>query len=122
MVTKTSVVIYSIGSQATLACDFSLNTRTNANLLVFSVGDMSLAICLRDIVDIEELYNLLKNKEKKIILHCTLKYQGKEYQGLRKVIRKNNNIVVSLGGYRLELNGTTKELMAKTIESVKSKL
>lgn len=122
MVTKANVVIYSTGSQATLACDFSLNTRTNSNLLVFSEGDMSLAICLRDIVDIEDLYNLLKNKEKKIILHCTLKYKNKVYQGLRKVINKKNFLVVSLGGYRLELNGSTKELMAKTIEAVKSKL
>lgn len=121
MVDKLNITLLSTGLNETLACDFSLVNRGSSNWIVFSHDKMSFELCLKDVVDIEDMHGLLTGKEKKIILHSTLKYKGKEYQGLRKILSKDGKIVVSLGGVRLEFEKESKKMLTEILKVLKSK-
>ena len=101
---------------------FLLTNNNNSNTLVFQEDNLKLELCLKDVIDLEDFHKLLKNKEKKIIIHSTLMLNKVEYQGLRKVINKGENIAVSLGGRRIEITPEGKKVLLSTIEMLRSKL
>jgi hypothetical protein len=119
MVEKLSLVVYSTGLKEEHSCDFSLGNRGNSNTLVFIDDKFRLEICLKDIVDVEDFNGLLLGKEKKIILHATMKHQNKEYQGLRKVLLKGENLAVSIGGMRVEFGKDAKRTFLEVYKTIK---
>ena len=122
MVDKSSIKIYSTGKEETVDCEFSLQVKGTTNCLSFKAENLQFDICLKDIVDTEDFANLLSGKEKKIILHATLKLDKKEYQGLRKFLLKDDSLAVSLGGMRLEFADVTKKLILDTVKALKAKM
>ena len=122
MVSKTDINVFSAGKKETVSCNVTLTSLNNSHNLNFDSEQIMLSICLRDVVDLQDFYNLLKGKEKKNILHCTLSNGEKEYKGLRKVLFKNKKISVSLGGVRVEFNSSINDDFIKTLESLKSKM
>ncbi|MBT3721227.1 hypothetical protein HN789_07360 [archaeon] len=122
MVSKTDINVFSAGKKETVSCNVTLTSLNNSHNLNFDSEQIMLSICLRDVVDLQDFYNLLKGKEKKNILHCTLSNGEKEYKGLRKVLFKNKKISVSLGGIRVEFNSSINDDFIKTLESLKSKM
>ena len=122
MVSKTDINVFSAGKKETVSCNVTLTSLNNSHNLNFDSEQIMLRICLRDVVDLQDFYNLLKGKEKKNILHCTLSNGEKEYKGLRKVLFKNKKISVSLGGIRVEFNSSINDDFIKTLESLKSKM
>ncbi len=114
--------LYSAENQEDMECDITLKSHNNSNVLCFENDKFNLNLVLKDIVDLEDFHNLLQGKEKKTILHCTLRTNGNEYQGLRKVVAKNGNIVVSLGGVRIEFVKETKNKLLEVIESIKNRV
>ena len=114
--------LYSAESVEDVECEITLNAHNNSNVLCFENDRLTLNLVLKDIVDLEDFHALLQGKEKKSILHCTLKTNGNEYQGLRKVVAKNSNIVVSLGGVRIEFVKETKDKLLEVIESIKARV
>ena len=122
MVSKTDINVFSAGKKETVSCNVTLTSLNNSHNLNFDSEQIMLSICLRDVVDLQDFYNLLKGKEKENILHCTLSNGEKEYKGLRKVLFKNKKISVSLGGIRVEFNSSINDDFIKTLESLKSKM
>ena len=122
MVDKLNLKLISTGLEESLPCDYTLINRGLANNIVFNNEKIHFEICLKDVVDIGDFHDLLVGKEKKIVLHSTLKYKNKEYLGLRKYLSKNGKIAVSLGGYRLEFEEESKKIMMAFIKALKLKL
>lgn len=121
MVNKVKIGVFGSGITLNQECEFSLKSNNNSNTLNFSNKEFSLDICLKDVVDLEDFYNLLNKKEKKLILHCTLNYEKKEHQGLRKVLLKKDTITTSLGGLRLEIDKEANENLLKIVTALKKK-
>ena len=91
---------FTAGAKEDIDCNLILKSEKGVIKLVFQCEKFKFVIVLNDIVDMEDFTNLLTNKEKKIILYCTLE-KGKKYKGLRKLVNKGSNIAVSQGGARL---------------------
>ncbi|MFH2021541.1 MAG: hypothetical protein ABIJ34_09080 [archaeon] len=122
MVHKANLIVYSAGKEQVWPCDMTFIARNNSNTLTFETSGFALSICLKDVVDLEDFANLLKGKEKKNILHCTLIHNAKEYKGLRKVMLKNGRLAVSLGGVRIELDAQTKKTLEESLAGMKAKM
>ncbi len=121
MVAKTDIVVFTAGNQETVSCDVTLTSQNNSHTINLDSEKLALSICLKDVVDLQDFYNLLKGKEKKNILHCTLNNGDKEYKGLRKVLFKNKKISVSLGGMRIEVPETMNPDLLKMVTELKTK-
>lgn len=122
MVTKTDITVYTAGSQETVTGNMTLNSINNSHTFNFDSDNLMLSICLKDVVDLQDFFDLLNGKEKKNILHCTLNTGKKEYQGLRKVLLIEDKLTVSLGGMRLEFQPEIKKDFIAIIKGVKTKL
>lgn len=122
MVTKTDITVYTAGKQETVSGNMTLNSLENSNTFNFDSETIILSICLKDVVDLKDFYELLQGKEKKNILHCTLKTKDKEYKGLRKVLFTNNKLAVSLGGMRLEFSEDVNKEFLEIVKSLKTKM
>jgi hypothetical protein len=115
-----NINFYSTGKKEVVKTDFSLRVKNNSKILNFDSDLFLLELCLKDVVDFEDFFNFLSGKEKKIILHCSLKYDDKDYKGLRKVTMRNNNMAVSLGASRLEFEQKAQEKLINIVKSLKT--
>ena len=122
MVTKTEITVYSAEKKEVIEGQMTLNSVDNSHTFNFDSDNLMLSICLKDVVDLKDFYNMLDGKEKKNILHCTMNNGDKEYKGLRKVILNDNKITVSLGGKRFEFDENINGEFKKIIEGLKAKL
>jgi len=115
-----NITLHSTGKKEVVKTDLSLRAKGNSKVLNFDSDMFMLELCLKDIVDLEEFLNFLNGKEKKIILHCALSHEDKEYKGLRKVTLRNNNMAVSLGASRLEFEQKAQEKLLNIVKSLKT--
>jgi hypothetical protein len=116
-----SIQYYSAGIKEVMDCNFSLSFEGNSSILHFEAEKFCFEIHVKDHVELDDFHNFLAKKEDKIVLYCFLK-QGKEYKGERKIVWKNNNLCVSLGGIRLEFEKSCQEIIIQAISSIKSKI
>ncbi len=116
MVPEVIVRYYALGIKEDISCNLSLYSENNSNIISFESDKCVLKIVLKDIVDLEEFYNLLTKKEKKAMIYCFMNKEDKEYKGLRKIVWKNDALAVSQGGIRLEFE---KDIQCKILESIK---
>jgi len=114
------ITLHSTGKKEVVKTDFSLRAKGNSKMLNFDSELFMFELCIKDVVDMEDFFNFLNGKEKKIILHCALNYQDKEYKGLRKLTMRNNNMAVSLGASRLEFNQSAQEQLLNIVKSIKT--
>jgi hypothetical protein len=112
---------YSVGVEEEVKCEPSLGMHNNCNKLMFNSTLFEFCILLKDITDLEELSNLLKQNTNKIQLYCTLTKEDKDYKGTRKLVWKNNNIAVSQGGIRLEFDESARNQLLQTINVLKNR-
>jgi hypothetical protein len=116
-----SVKYYSAGVKEDIDCELSLSSVGNSSTLYLNSDKGSFEIHIKDLVELDDFHKFLTKKDKKIVLYCVLK-QGKEYKGVRKIVWKNDNICVSVGGIRLELDFSVQELIIKAISSIKTRM
>ena len=120
MVQTVKLDVFSSGKKETIVSDITLSAKDNCHNIKFESPKFSLNLCLKDIVDLEDFNSLLSGKEKRSILHCTLVKDGKEYKGLRKVVRKGKSLGVSLGGIRIDLPDETNSILRELVSALKS--
>lgn len=65
-----------------------------------------------------EFIKFLNKENKRIILNCNLIKGSKIYSGDRKIIWKNENIALSLGGIRIELEKEIQEILYEKIKKI----
>jgi hypothetical protein len=117
----TLIKYYSADAKEIIDCDFSLSSEGNSSILHFESEKFCFDIHVKDHVELDDFHNFLAKKEDKIVLYCFLK-QGKEYKGERKIVWKNDDICVSLGGVRLEFDKPAQEPIILAISSIKSRI
>ena len=122
MVPEVIVRYYALGIKEDISCNLSLYSENNSNVISFESDKCVLKIVLKDIVDLEEFYNLLTKKEKKAMIYCFMKKEDKEYKGLRKIVWKNDALAVSQGGIRMEFEKDIQDKILESIKIIKNKL
>ncbi len=119
MVSNLNILYYSLGKREEVSCNFTLNSKNNFNILSFESDKFLFNLTLKDLVDLDEFFNFLNKKEKKIELYCYLKKENKYYKGMRKLLWKNNNIAVSQGGARIEFEKEAQDFLFSVIKTIK---
>ena len=106
------VKYYSTGIKEDIECNLLLGLD---NSIIFESEKFNFKIQLNDCIDREEFKKILLKKEKKAILSCNLKKDNKQYKGPRKLLLKEGNLAISMGGIRLELSPEIQEQIAKSL-------
>jgi hypothetical protein len=122
MVPEVIVRYYALGIKEDIPCNLSLYSENNSNIISFESDKCVLKIVLKDVVDLEEFYNLLTKKERKGVVYCYMKKEDKEYKGLRKIVWKNDALAISQGGIRLEFEKDIQDRILESIKIIKNKL
>lgn len=115
------VKYYSAGVKEVIDCNFSLSSEGNSSVLNFESDKFCFEIHVKDHVELDDFNKFLAKKLDKLVLFCFLK-QGKEYKGERKIVWKNNNLCVSLGGIRLEFDESSQKPITLAVSSIKSRI
>jgi len=110
-----------VGVKEETSCEITLKNENNSNQICFNSSKFLFSILLKDSVDVEEFYNLISKKEKKIVLDCFLEKDAKRYKGPRKVVWRNDNIAVSQGGIRLEFDKNIQIKIVNMLNLLKTK-
>ncbi|MBN2367377.1 hypothetical protein JXC34_00025 [Candidatus Woesearchaeota archaeon] len=103
-----------------ISADATLQRENNSNTIKFTNDEFEFSIVSNDSVDLDDFYNLLMKKEKRISLKCILQKKDKTYKGTKKLVWKDNRIAISQGGIRLEFEDEAVEMLTEVIQSLKS--
>ncbi len=92
--------------------EIRLSIKDSLSLIVIESGEFYLELIVPDLVEIDELKSFFSGQKKKSIALCHLKRQEKTYRGKRKLLWKDEKVMMSQGGIRLEFDkdGATKIL------------
>ncbi|MEM3373624.1 MAG: hypothetical protein QXE31_00220 [Candidatus Woesearchaeota archaeon] len=110
------LLYFATNTKEEIESDFLFNYSNNT--LNFKNSIFSLFIYLKEYIDKESFYNFLNKNNKKIILYCSLKKEDKIYKGYRKILWRNNNIAISLGGIRVEIEEEGQKLIVELLKKL----
>jgi hypothetical protein len=107
------------GSLLQIQTRFTISATGNSSKLAFENEHFTLAVIVSDLVDLDDFCAFVRREKPKIVLQCILKKGDKVYSGKRKLIWKGDGIVVSAGGVRIELPGSSVPALRKVAEFLK---
>ncbi|MBN2423103.1 hypothetical protein JXB41_07815 [Candidatus Woesearchaeota archaeon] len=114
-----NLVYIGLGVKKEIKSGLKLDMNTNVNSIHIDNNNFTLKIIIPDIVDLEEFSSLLNRDKKRIEILSHLTKDNKNYRGKRKFLWKNNKIVMSQGGIRMEFDEDSVEKLKSITELIK---